>query len=348
MRYSHKTGRFLIISLINSENVKHIAEIISERPLLIKIEEHGNSFSQMDYKVHDELTQEVQLQGLEIFLAKQREKGNIYFPRLKKVALACPNVEVQISKNGNGGNIEIAPRTIREAVIPSAVVTQQPIIETKTIVFPEEKPIVIPHKPVAKTIIIPERKPTPPKNQTVVKKTVSKPLSPSPITKHASTMSSSKFRLMDEFELVVEDNYIHDHQFERMQAYEKCFGFISDTFMLQDPGKVSVQLMPGLYKAGFVKICSRILDTDECVNFLKTNNALLIAGPGLSYIWIKERDRFPKGRTLSFDEKDLLLVDSEGYHRIPGIDKNRQFDAVMDYYECGLNGDYNMLCVRTF
>ena len=95
MRYSHKTGRFLIISLIANENTKHIAEITSEYPLLIKIEENGSrSLTQQDFKVHDELTHEVQVQGLEVFLKKQREKGNIYLPRLKKVALVCPSVAI--------------------------------------------------------------------------------------------------------------------------------------------------------------------------------------------------------------------------------------------------------------
>lgn len=153
-----------------------------------------------------------------------------------------------------------------------------------------------------------------------------------------------------DFEFTVPFSYDHETQLDTFALKTKNLpttryfsgelisaNFKNTTSMLV-PGKTyRVRIFPVLEKVG----------SDDCVTFLRKQEAFLVGGQGITLLADKNGNEFPVGKwTVSFDEKDALWEDSEGNHMFPNV--GRHTDGGMLFclgsFERGLHGDYCLLC----
>ncbi len=60
--------------------------------------------------------------------------------------------------------------------------------------------------------------------------------------------------------------------------------------------------------------------SEEIIAHLKINGVLLTGDLGISLVYQEKKEELPVGKwMLSFDEKDNLYEDADGYHRVPRI-----------------------------
>ncbi len=72
------------------------------------------------------------------------------------------------------------------------------------------------------------------------------------------------------------------------------------------------------------------VQSEDCIAFLKLNNAILVGAQGLTALWLDQSNIFPIGKwVLSFDEKNSLLKDTNLDHRLPYI--NRFSDGCWEF-----------------
>ncbi|MFZ4500074.1 MAG: hypothetical protein ACOYMZ_01070 [Minisyncoccia bacterium] len=126
-----------------------------------------------------------------------------------------------------------------------------------------------------------------------------------------------------EFDLTVPMDYDDDKQIDQFGKKTKK---LKTTYHYNDALKSSNyenatnKLEPG--KTYLVKIFP-VLETvssEDCMNFLKKQRAILVGGQGLTLAQDLKADEFPVEKwTVSFDEKDTLWSDSVGDHRVPDV-----------------------------
>lgn len=142
------------------------------------------------------------------------------------------------------------------------------------------------------------------------------------LQKHAIT--DKRFGLpIVEFRITVPMDYNHNTQID---TFAKEVKKLKNTYYYNDDlndknfNKATNILKP--CKTYIVRIYPilQIVQSEDCMLFLKKKNSILVGGQGLALVSQLAKDKLPKGkRTVSFDEKDALWVDSAGNHCIPRI-----------------------------
>jgi hypothetical protein len=111
--------------------------------------------------------------------------------------------------------------------------------------------------------------------------------------------------------------------------------------------KVTTVLVPG--KTYHVKIFPILttVSSEDNLNFLKRQRAILVGGQGLMLAQNQHKDKFPKGKwTISFDKKDALLKDAYGNHWLPYMHAYQDGGFAFDLRFFGLEcpRDFYLLC----
>jgi len=144
-----------------------------------------------------------------------------------------------------------------------------------------------------------------------------------PLVKAANTDEQFGPALSD-FEITVPIDYRHDTQIDTSGAKarnEKTTYFYNDALISQNFAKATNKLVPGkTYKVKIFPIL-RTVTSEDCIAFLKKQNAVLVGGQGATLVYDLAKDKLPKGKwTISFDEKVSLFEDACGDHFVPYID----------------------------
>ncbi len=126
-----------------------------------------------------------------------------------------------------------------------------------------------------------------------------------------------------DFEFTVPADYAHDTQldtFAKKTKKLKTTYYFNDELTSVNFAKATNKLEPGkTYKVKIFPILSRV-SSEDCMNFLAKQNAILVGGQGVTLLQDQKADQFPVGKwTVSFDEKDALWEDSDGYHGLPCV-----------------------------
>lgn|GEM_PF-1808140 len=146
-----------------------------------------------------------------------------------------------------------------------------------------------------------------------------------------------------EFDFTVPANYDHDTQidsFRKNAKKEKTTHYYYDALTSKNFSNATNKLEPGkTYTVKIFPILTNV-DSDSCVNFLRKQNAILVGGQGVTLVCDLTKDKLPKGKfTVSFDEKNALWKDSDGYHMVPYVlahsDGGFRFDLGGFEYGCG-------------
>lgn len=153
-----------------------------------------------------------------------------------------------------------------------------------------------------------------------------------------------------EFEITVPADYNHDKQIDQFGKKTKKLKntyYYNDAFTSKNFAKATNKLEAG--KTYLVKIFPilKSVTSEDCMNFLRKQRAILVGGQGLSLAQDLKKDEFPVGKwTVSFDEKDALWEDADGDRRVPYVCRYSGGDW---YFRLGNFGndwysDYCLLC----
>ncbi len=159
--------------------------------------------------------------------------------------------------------------------------------------------------------------------------------------------NTSRFKLLKVFKLTIPEEY--DHNTQLGNFFEKCgkdfddyVGGIND----KNFANVTDKIIPG--KTYTVKIfrINQTVSSEDCLVFLKTQEAILVGAQGLSLFWKHKKEEFPvDGALLSFDEREALWKD-ENSRRVPAIGQEPYGDlyfGVGDFKNSWTNVHY-LLC----
>jgi hypothetical protein len=155
-----------------------------------------------------------------------------------------------------------------------------------------------------------------------------------------------------EFELTVPSDYDHDKQIDQSRKKakkERTTHYYNDALISKNFANATNKLEAG--KAYKVKlfpfpILSNI-SSDDCMAFLRKQNAVLVGGQGSTLLYDLHKDKLPKGKwSISFDAQDALWQDAEGYCRIPCLHArtNGDFEFFLYPWDGDWNSDSVLVC----
>jgi hypothetical protein len=143
-------------------------------------------------------------------------------------------------------------------------------------------------------------------------------------------MVDQRFGPAKEFEFTVPSDYKHDTQLDTFAKKTKPLSttyYFNDALTSANFAKAKNKLKPGqTYKVKIFPILATV-NSEDCMNFLAKQNAILVGGQGLTLLQANKPDEFPVDKfTVSFDEKDSLWKDSDGYLRVPYVNRDSDGD----------------------
>ncbi|MCB9809244.1 hypothetical protein H6776_02485 [Candidatus Nomurabacteria bacterium] len=148
----------------------------------------------------------------------------------------------------------------------------------------------------------------------------------------------------------VPDNYNHDTQvddFAKKTRKLKSTYYYNDELTSKNFSKATNKLVPGkTYGIKMFPILETV-ESEDCLAFLESNNAILVGAQGVTALQADQPDIFPTRKwTVSFDEKDALWKDAGGDHRVPYV--HRPSDGVcsfdLGYFGRSWYSDYVLVC----
>jgi len=153
-----------------------------------------------------------------------------------------------------------------------------------------------------------------------------------------------------DFEFTVPADYVHDTQldtFAKKTRRLKTTYYFNDDLTSANFAKATNKLVPGkTYKVKIFPILATVT-SDDCMNFLAKQNAVLVGGQGVTLLQDQKADAFPVGKyTVSFDQKDALWTDSGGDHGVPRVyrDSGGGWGFDLGYFEFDWSDGYCLLC----
>jgi hypothetical protein len=153
-----------------------------------------------------------------------------------------------------------------------------------------------------------------------------------------------------EFDVTVPMDYKHETYIdqESKQAKKlKTTYYYNDDLSSKNFASATTKLVPGkTYHVKIFPILTTITSEDN-MNFLKRQRAILVGGQGLMLAQNQHKDKFPKGKwTVSFDQKDALWKDASGDHRVPYVyaSSDGDFRFNLGYFEDDWSDDRCLLC----
>ena len=134
----------------------------------------------------------------------------------------------------------------------------------------------------------------------------------------------SRFSLLSSLQFTVPEGYNHSTQLASFsKENRKKFYSYNDNITDENFAKTTNKLVPGkTYEAKIFGI-TKWVTSEDCLAFLKTQNAILVGAQGISVVWQQAKENLPKGKyTLSFDEKNALWRDAGGRRRVPSVGRD--------------------------
>ncbi len=158
-----------------------------------------------------------------------------------------------------------------------------------------------------------------------------------------------RFEFVKEFKLTVPTDYDHATQLATFsEKYKKGFYSYNENITDNNFAKATNKLVPG--KTYTVKIfgIKQTIQSQDGLGLIASQKGILAGAQGASLVYQLAKDELPKGKWyISFDEKDALWVDSDGGHRVPGVDHDSGGDFGFDLGSLG-GGWTPVICVLCF
>jgi hypothetical protein len=135
------------------------------------------------------------------------------------------------------------------------------------------------------------------------------------------SIADKRFTCVNTFEIVVPANYKHETRLDSFfKENKKKFYYYNNAITDKNFAKATTKLEPGRkFKVKVFQI-NNIITLTDCTDFLKSQNAVLTGAQGASLVYEQKKEELVKGKwAISFDEKDSLWKDSNGYFRVPYV-----------------------------
>lgn len=135
---------------------------------------------------------------------------------------------------------------------------------------------------------------------------------------------TEKFALLVNLGIItVPDDYVHEKRLKTFvkKNLKKFYYYNEDITDKNFPNPTRV-LKPGdkLRVCAFKQVVGGTTTSEERMAFLATQKAVHTGVQGASLVFEQKRDQLPKGKWYSsFDEKDRLWKDTDGFHRVPSV-----------------------------
>ena len=137
-----------------------------------------------------------------------------------------------------------------------------------------------------------------------------------------SALKDPRFTPITTFEVIVPDGYDHATRLDTFKAaHESEFRYgYNQNITDRNYAGATTKLTPGRrFQVEAFQITERVT-SDDCLTFLKGQKAVLVGAHGATLAYEQAKEKLPKGRwSVSFDEKEALWKDADGYHRVPGV-----------------------------
>ena len=163
-----------------------------------------------------------------------------------------------------------------------------------------------------------------------------------------NTVTDPHFSLLSTFQFTVPENYDHVTQLASFTKENREEFYHYDNITDANFAKASNKLIPGkTYEAKIFVITKRVT-SEECLEFLKTQKAILVGAQGISVVWQQAKEQFPKGKyTVSFDEKDACWPDAYDSRRVPrvSLDSGGVWGFGLGYFGDVWRGGGCLLCL---
>ncbi len=162
---------------------------------------------------------------------------------------------------------------------------------------------------------------------------------------------AEKFALLVDLGIItVPNDYDHATRLDKfMKKNRKKFCDINDNITDANFPNPTRILKPGdkLRVRAFKQVVGGTTTSEERMTFLATQKAIHTGAQGASLVFDQKRDQLPKGKWYaSFDEKDRLWADADGYHRVPSVycDSDGDFEFILGDFELVWYGVDAFLC----
>ena len=131
-------------------------------------------------------------------------------------------------------------------------------------------------------------------------------------------VESKFYLLIDLGTIIVPDDYVAGKELATLN--QKDFYYFNENLIDKNFANPSRVLKPGdkFSVKAYKQNVSRSTTSQERLDFLATQKAVLLGAQGGSIVYKQKRNELPKGYWYaSFDKKDNLWKDSDGDHRVP-------------------------------
>ncbi|MFA6097829.1 MAG: hypothetical protein WC788_09490 [Candidatus Paceibacterota bacterium] len=168
--------------------------------------------------------------------------------------------------------------------------------------------------------------------------------------------ADDRFKLLDQLELTapqtIKDNFLFE-EFYR-EKHKRFFDYNNEN---SDASFATISNKLTAGKTYTVKLFEisrgKFVSSEECLEFLKTQKAILIGLEGVWLVWnhIHKlqhlQEAFPAGKyAVSFDEKELLWKNDQGRSQVPNIgrDFENKWSFFLDTFDAKWDANYILLC----
>jgi len=163
-------------------------------------------------------------------------------------------------------------------------------------------------------------------------------------------VKNNVFKFITEFVIIVSNDYKHSTYIKSFRKKYKSGLYYSNSNItdknFKNPSRI---LKPGdifICKI-FSQIKSDKITSEEKLAFLKLQNAVFLGAQGICLVYEQGRDKLLKGKSYSsFDEKERLWEDHNGYHRVPniGVDLDGGFGFYISIFGNDCKPSTTLLC----
>ncbi len=160
--------------------------------------------------------------------------------------------------------------------------------------------------------------------------------------------TDERFEFVKEFKFTVPTDYDHATQLATFaKAHKKGFYYYNDDITDTNFAKATNKLVPG--KTYTVKIfgIKQTFQSQDGLDLIASQKGILAGAQGASLVYQLAKDELPKGKWyISFDEKNALWVDSDGFHRVPYVGRSSDggFGFYLGYFGNEWGSDDCVLC----
>lgn len=166
------------------------------------------------------------------------------------------------------------------------------------------------------------------------------------LQKHS--IADKRFELLKTFEITVPANYNHGKRLDSFaKENKKKFYYYNDDITDNNFSKATTKLEPNKVLTVKVFEIKASVTSQNCMDFLKTQDAILTGAQGASLVWEQKKEELPVDKGIvSFDEKDALWKDSLGNLRVPYVRRYSvgDFGCDLGLFEDDWGGVFCLLC----